>query len=77
MGALTCGIFLAIFILGAAFGWEVFSKWSVEINKWKNKYNHVKEYMESLILTSVGALLYISCGVISIIFGVMLFAFLL
>ena len=77
MGALTCGIFLAIFILGAAFGWGLFSKWSVEINKWKNKHNHVKEYMECLILTAVGGLLYVSCGIISIIYGVMLFSFLL
>ena len=77
MDALTCGIFFAIFISGSVFGWKLFFEWSAGINKWKNKHNHVKEYIECLILTAVGGLLYISCGIISIIYGVMLFAFIL
>ena len=74
MDALTCGIFLAFFILLSFFGSKMADKWSVRKNKWKNDYHHNEEYMRCLILEWIGFMLFISCGIVSFICAVMLFA---
>ena len=77
MDALTCGIFLAIFVLLSVFGSKMVEKWSVKKkkkNKWKNDYHHNEEYMRCLILEWIGFMLFISCGIVSFIYAVMLFA---
>lgn len=74
MDALTCGIFLAIFVLLSVFGSKMVEKWSVKKNKWKNDYNHNEEYIGCLILEWIGFMLFISCGIFSFIYAVMLFA---
>ena len=76
MDALTCGIFLAIFVLLSVFGSKMVEKWSVKKNKWKNDYHHNEEYMRCLILEWIGFMLFISCGTVSFIYAVMLFALL-
>ena len=50
MDALTCGIFLAIFVLLSVFGSKMVEKWYVKKNKWKNDYHHNEEYIRCLIL---------------------------
>ena len=74
MDALTCGIFFAVFILLSVFGSKMVDKWSVEKNKWKNDYHHNEEYIGCLILECIGFMLFISCGTVSFIYAVMLFA---
>ena len=74
MDALTCGIFLAIFVLLSVFGSKMVEKWHVKKNKWKNDYHHNEEYIRGLILECIGFMLFISCGTISFIYAVMLFA---
>ena len=74
MDALTCGIFLAIFVLLSVFGSKMVEKWYVKKNKWKNDYHHNEEYIRCLILECIGFMLFISCGTISFIYAVMLFA---
>ena len=74
MDALTWGIFLAIFVLLSVFGSKMVEKWSVEKNKWKNDYHNNEEYIECLILEWIGFMLFISCGIVSFICAVMLFA---
>ena len=77
MDALTCGIFLAIFILLSVFGSEMVDKWSVEKNKWKNDYHHKEEYIGCLMLELIGFTLFISCGIVSFIYAFAFFTFLL
>ena len=74
MDALTCGIFLSVFILLSVFGSKMVKKWSLKKNKWKNDYHHNEEYMRCLILEWIGFMLFISCGIVSSICAVMLFA---
>ena len=77
MDALTCGIFLAIFVLLSVFGSKMVEKWSVKKNKWKNDYHHNEEYMSCLILEWIGFMIFISCGTVSFICAFAFFTFLL
>ena len=77
MDALTCGIFLAIFVLLSVFGSKMVEKWSVKKNKWKNDYHHNEEYIICLILELIGFMLFISCGIVSFICAFAFFTFLL
>ena len=76
MDALTCGIFLAIFVLLSVFGSKMVEKWSVKKNKWKNDYHHNEEYIGCLILECIGFILFISCGIVSFICAFAFFTFL-
>ena len=77
MDALTCGIFLVVFILLSVFGSKMVDKWSVVKNKLKNDYHNKEEYMKCLILEWVGFILFISCGIVSFIYAFAFFIFLL
>ena len=77
MDALTCGIFLAIFVLLSVFGSKMVGKWSEKKNKWKNDYNHSEEYIGCLILECLGFMIFISCGIVSFIYSFAFFTFLL
>ena len=77
MDALTCGIFLAIFVLLSVFGSKMVEKWSVKKNKWKNDYNHNEEYIGCLMLELLGFMIFISCGIVSFIYAFAFFIFLL
>ena len=77
MDALTCGIFLAIFVLLSVFGSKMVEKWSVKKNKWKNDYHHNEEYIGCLILECIGFILFISCGIVSFICAFAFFTFIL
>ena len=77
MDALTCGIFLAIFVLLSVFGSKMVEKWSVKKNKWKNDYHHNEEYIGCLMLELIGFMIFISCGIVSFICAFAFFTFLL
>ena len=77
MDALTCGIFLAIFVLLSVFGSKMVEKWYVKKNKWKNDYHHNEEYIVCLMLELIGFMLFISCGIVSFIYAFAFFIFLL
>ena len=77
MDALTCGIFLAIFVLLSVFGSKMVEKWSVKKNKWKNDYHHNEEYIICLMMELIGFVLFISCGIVSFIYAFAFFIFLL
>ena len=77
MDALTCGIFLAVFILLSVFGSKMVEKWSVKKNKWKNDYHHNEEYIVCLMLELIGFMIFISCGIVSFIYAFAFFIFLL
>ena len=63
MDALTCGIFIAIFVFLSVFGSKMVEKWSVKKNKWKNDYHHNEEYMCCLLLDCIVFMLFISFGI--------------
>ena len=77
MDALTCGIFLAFFILLSVFGSKMADKWSVRKNKWKNDYHHNEEYIGCLMLELLGFMIFISCGIVSFIYAFAFFTFIL
>lgn len=77
MDALTCGIFLVVFILLSVFGSKMVDKWSVAKNKLKNDYHHNEEYIICLMLELIGFVLFISCGIVSFIYAFAFFTFLL
>lgn len=77
MDALTCGIFLAVFILLSVFGSKMVEKWSVKKNKLKNDYHHNEEYIICLMLELIGFVIFISCGIVSFIYAFAFFIFLL
>ena len=77
MDALTCGIFLAVFILLSVFGSKMVKKWSLRKNKWKNDYHHNEEYIVCLMLELIGFMLFISCGIVSFIYAFAFFTFIL
>ena len=73
MNALTCGIFLAISILGSVFGWKLFGKWQERVNAWKDNHKHREEWMECLLMGWTGLMLTVLFGISSVFLG---FAFL-
>ena len=77
MDALTCGIFLAIFVLLSVFGSKMVKKWSLWKNKWKNDYHHNEEYIVCLMLELIGFMIFISCGIVSFIYAFAFFTFIL
>lgn len=77
MDALTCVIFLTIFVLLSVFGSKMVEKWYLEKNKWKNDYHHNEEYIVCLMLELIGFMIFISCGIVSFIYAFAFFTFIL
>lgn len=77
MDALTCGIFLAVFILLSVFGSKMVKKWSLGKNKWKNDYHHNEEYIVCLMMELIGFMIFISCEIVSFIYAFAFFTFIL